>query len=154
MQPGYAYRPAVELAPFAIEEFYAKHEFSTRFMLSSSDCESTTIGALLDLEPGARERLETQRLGYTEDVGAPSLRATIATLYERVDADDVIVLAAAEEGIFTACHALVRPGDRVVVETPCYGSALELPRSAGAEVVQWKRRYEDGWRHDLDELER
>jgi aspartate/methionine/tyrosine aminotransferase len=144
----------VEIAPFAIERFYAQHEFTTRFMLSSSDCESTTIGELLALDPAAHEALLAQRLGYTEDTGAPYLRATIASLYERVEPDDVLVLTAAEEGIFTAYHALLRPGDRVVVETPCYGSALEVARSAGAEVVEWYRRFEDGWRHDVDELER
>jgi len=43
----------VELSPFRIERFYARYEHSTRFMLSSSDCESRTIGALLELEPDA-----------------------------------------------------------------------------------------------------
>jgi len=46
----------VELSPFRIERFYARYEHSTRFMLSSSDCESRTIGALLELEPGAQYR--------------------------------------------------------------------------------------------------
>jgi aspartate/methionine/tyrosine aminotransferase len=31
-------------------------------------------------------------------------------------------------------------------------SALEVARSTGAEVSQWRRRYEDGWAHDLDAL--
>ena len=51
----------------------------------------------------------------------------------------------------TRCLA---PGDHVIVETPCYGSAIELARSTGADVSLWQRRYEDGWAHDLDELER
>jgi aspartate/methionine/tyrosine aminotransferase len=40
----------------------------------------------------------------------------------------------------------------VIVETPCYESALQIARSTGAEVSQWRRRYEDGWAHDLDAL--
>ncbi|HEX6855559.1 MAG TPA: hypothetical protein VF204_09710 [Streptosporangiaceae bacterium] len=43
----------MELSPFRIERFYARYEHTTRYMLSSSDCESRTIGALLELEPGA-----------------------------------------------------------------------------------------------------
>ena len=37
-------------------------------------------------------------------------------------------------------------------ETPCYESALQVARSTGAGVSQWRRRYEDGWAHDLDAL--
>ena len=55
----------------------------------------------------------------------------------------------AEEGIFLVYHALLRPGDHAIVETPCYESALQLARSTGAEVSQWRRRYEDGWVHVL-----
>ena len=62
------------------------------------------------------------------------------------------ILAAAEEAIFVAMHALLRPGDHVIVETPCYASALTVARSTGAEVSEWTRRFEDGWAHDLDAL--
>ena len=47
-----------------------------------------------------------------------------------------------------------QPGDHVVVETPCYESAFEVARSAGADVTAWRRTASDGWAHDLDALER
>ena len=142
----------VELSPFRIERFYARYEHSTRFMLSSSDCESRTIGALLELEPDAHGRLLETWCGYTESPGGPELRQAIASLYERTGAEEVAVTSCAEEGIFLLYHALLRPGDHVIVETPCYESALQVARSTGAEVSQWRRRYEDGWAHDLDAL--
>ncbi len=142
----------MELNPFRIERFYARYEHSTRFMLSSSDCESRTIGELLELEPDAHERLLESWCGYTEPLGAPALRQAIASLYERTGAPEVVVTSCAEEGIFLVYHALLRPGDHVIVETPCYESALEVARSTGAEVSQWRRRYQDGWAHDLDAL--
>src|SRR5690348_10356887 len=77
---------AMELSPFRIERFYARYEHSTRFMLSSSDCESRTIGALLEFEPGAQERLLETWCGYTEPPGGPELRQAIASLYERTSA--------------------------------------------------------------------
>jgi len=49
-------------------------------------------------------------------------------------------------------HALLRTGDHVIVETPCYESALQVAKSTGAQVSRWERRYEDGWAHDLDAL--
>jgi aspartate/methionine/tyrosine aminotransferase len=123
-------------------------------MLSSSDCESLSVSELLELEPDAQRRLHELRLGYTETPGSPELRAAVAGLYEHIDPEDVLTLAAAEEGIFVTYHALLRPGDHVVVEAPCYGSAIEVARSTGAEVSLWLRRHEDGWAHDVDALER
>ena len=143
----------MELAPFRIEHYYGRHEFTAEYMLSSSDAETVAVADLLALEPGATDRLGSQRLGYTESPGAPALREAVASIYETCAADDVLVLSSAEEGIFAAYHALLRPGDHVVVETPCYESALELARSTGAEVTEWRRRYADGWGHELDELE-
>ena len=143
----------MEVAPFAIEHYFARHEFTAEHMLSSSDCESRSIGELLALEPDARERLLGLRLGYTEVRGAPELREAVASTYETISPDDVLVLSCAEEAIFAVLHALLRPGDRAVVEAPCYGSALELARSTGAEVARWSRRFEDAWAHDLARLD-
>jgi aspartate/methionine/tyrosine aminotransferase len=121
-------------------------------MLSSSDCESRTIGELLELEPDAHEQLLQTWCGYTEPAGGPALRQAIAALYERTGTPEVIATSCAEEGIFLLYHAVLRPGDHVIVETPCYESALQVARSTGAEVSEWERRYEDGWAHDLDAL--
>ncbi len=144
----------MQIRPFAIERFYERWEFTTELMLSSSDCESMGVADLLALEADAESRLGSLRLGYTEVPGSEELRAAIAVGHDRIAAEDVLVLAAAEEGIFLAYHGLLGPGDHAVVESPCYGSAIELARSTGAEVSLWQRRYEDGWAHDVDELER
>ncbi len=144
----------MQIQPFAIERFYERWEFRAELMLSSSDCESMSVCELLALEPGSGERLLDLRLGYTEVPGSLELRMAIAAGYELLEPQGVLTLAAAEEGIFTAYHALLGPGDHVVVEAPCYGSAIEVARSTGAEVDLWRRRHEDGWAHDLDALER
>jgi aspartate/methionine/tyrosine aminotransferase len=143
----------VEIAPFALERFYDRWEFEAELMLSSSDCESRSVEELLALEPDAMERLLALRLGYTEVAGSHELRTAVAGRYQRVEPDDVLTLAAAEEGIFITYHALLAPGDHVVVEAPCYGSAIELAHSTGADVSLWRRRFEDGWAYDVDALE-
>ena len=142
----------MRVAPFEIERFYERWEFRAELMLSSSDCESRTVAELLELEPDAHERLLSLRLGYTEVPGSQELREAIADCYEAVAPSDVLALAAAEEGIFLACHALLQAGDHAVIETPCYGSALQLARSTGASVGEWRRRHEDGWAYDVDAL--
>ena len=121
-------------------------------MLSSSDCESRPVRDLLDLEPEARDRLLGLWCGYTESQGAPELREAIAGIYTSVHVDEVVVTSSAEEAIFLIYHSILEPGDHAVVETPCYQSGLELARSAGAEVSEWRRRYEDRWAHDIAAL--
>jgi aspartate/methionine/tyrosine aminotransferase len=144
----------VRVAPFALERFYERWEFRAELMLSSSDCESRAVDELLALEPDARERLLALRLGYTEVPGSAELRSAVAGCYEQTRDDDVLALAAAEEGIFLVYHALLHSGCHAIVETPCYGSALELARSTGASVSEWRRRFEDRWEHDVSGLER
>jgi aspartate/methionine/tyrosine aminotransferase len=144
----------VRIEPFAIERFYERWEFRAELMLSSSDCETIAVADLLALEPDAGERLHGLRLGYTEVPGSLELRYAVARSYERMEPEDVLTLAAAEEGIFITYHALLGGGDHVVVEAPCYGSAIEVARSTGADVRLWQRRYEEGWAHDLEGLER
>jgi aspartate/methionine/tyrosine aminotransferase len=144
----------MQIKPFRIEHYFAKYEFSAKYLLSSSDAESRTIQELLDLEPGAAERFHEHWCGYTESAGAPWLREAIAGIYKQIKPDDVLVLAAAEEGIFVFYHALVGPKDHVIVETPCFESALEIARSTGAQVNEWRRSAEKGWSHDLAALEK
>lgn len=143
----------MQIEPFELERYYERWEFRAELMLSSSDCETRTVAELLALEPQAGEQLLDMRLGYTEVPGSPELRSAIAARHETIEPDDVLALAAAQEGIFLACHALLEGGDHVVVESPCYGSAASVPASAGAEVSLWRRRHEDGWAYDLDQLE-
>ncbi|HEX5225827.1 MAG TPA: aminotransferase class I/II-fold pyridoxal phosphate-dependent enzyme [Solirubrobacteraceae bacterium] len=142
----------MQISPFEIERFYDRWEFTAELMLSSSDCESRPLAELLALEPGSEARLRSLHLGYTEVAGSPELLEAIASGYERARPADVLSLAAAEEGIFLAYHALLGPGDHAIVETPCYGSALEVARSTGARVDVWPRSYAQRWEHDLDAL--
>lgn len=143
----------MDVSPFRIERYYARYEFTTRYMLSSSDCESRTIADLLELESDAHERLLNTWCGYTESPGSPELRQAIAALYEQIDPDEVIVTSCAEEGILLLYQALLADGDHAIVEAPCYESALELARRTGADITAWRRRYKDGWAHDFDALE-
>lgn len=142
------------LPPFALERWFARHEFSARHLLCASDCESMSIEQLLGREPGAREKLLSLRLGYTESTGAPGLRSEISRLYRTIGPEQVLVHAGAEEAIFLFMHAALSPGDHVIVHTPCYQSLAEVARSIGCEVSAWRAREENGWALDPGELPR
>ena len=64
----------MKLAPFKLERFFSRHEFTAPYLLCSSDCESLSLGELLAMEPGTRDRLYSLWLGYTEPLGNPQLR--------------------------------------------------------------------------------
>jgi aspartate/methionine/tyrosine aminotransferase len=143
----------MQITPFRIEEYMGKYEFAAKYLLSSSDAESQTIGELLALEPGAHDAFLKHWCGYTESAGAPWLREVLATMYTEIHPDQLVVVSAAEEAIFLFYHALLTPDDHAIVETPCYESALTIPVSTGAAVSEWRRKPSNGWTHDLSALE-
>jgi len=143
----------MQIAPFKLERYFAQYEFSTEYLLCSSDCESMTVGTLLELEPEAAEEFEKQWLGYTESTGGLQLRKTICTLYESIEAEDVLVHTGAEEAIFLFMHAVLQAGDHVVVHWPCYQSLTEVAQSIGCEISRWMAQEENDWGLDVQELE-
>ena len=147
-------------APFKLERYFARYEFTVRYLLCASDCESLTIQELLDLEAGAAERFGKHWLGYTETQGAPALRAEITRLFTSITPEEVLVHPGAEEAIYLFMHAALTPGDHLIVHCPCYQSHFEIARSLGCEVSAWSGRDttltgvqgEQGWALDADEL--
>ena len=146
---------SMNLHPFSLERYFAKHEFSAKYLLSSSDCE--TLGqqelvAMADSTTGAL--WNNLRLGYTESPGHPLLRREIANLYKTIWPDDVLVLTP-EEGIFVAMNVLLKQGDHVIILSPAYQSLYEVAASTGADVTRWTLET-DGvkWKLDLSFLQR
>ncbi len=142
----------MNLPPFQLERYFAKHEFSAPYLLCSSDLESVAVGDLLALEVDATEQLHTLRLGYTETAGDPALRDEIAGLYETISSEHVLVHAGAEEAIFNFMQVMLKPGDHVIVQWPGYQSLAEVARATGCEVTLWRMGYDNGWSLDMDEL--
>lgn len=142
----------MQLEPFRLERYFARHEFSAPYLLCASDCESMELRDLLALEPDAAERFSSLWLGYTESLGDPQLRQAIATLYEQIAADQVLVHAGAEEAIFNFMNVALRPGDQIIVHAPYYQSLGEVARGIGAEVTEWRGDPAHGWELDLEDF--
>ena len=134
-----------DLEPFRLERYFAAHEFAVRVNLCASDCQTLTVAELLEMEPGAEERLKELGLGYTESSGHPELRRAVAGLYGGLEAEDVLIHAGGEEAIFTLFAGSLEDGERVAIHTPCYQSLASLPRFFGAEVLPLATRHEEGW---------
>ncbi len=148
----------MEIRDFLLERFFAEHEFAIPHHLSASDCEALTVADVLQLAGEPTDTLLDLGLGYTESRGDPLLRSAIAEFYPGCAAEQVLVTNAPEEAIFLAMHGILEPGDRVIVQTPCYQSLGEIARSIGCTVTPWPLVEPDRdrarWQLDLDTLER
>jgi aspartate/methionine/tyrosine aminotransferase len=134
--------------PFALERYFARHESSARHLLSCSDCEPLTLTELLGMtDDETRELWEHLSLAYTDSAGLPQLRREIASMYTGIGEEDVLEVVP-EEGIFLGMHALLQPGDHVIVQAPAYQSLYALAEDIGCEVTRWLPDEAAGWHFD------
>ena len=144
----------MRLRPFALERYFARHEFTARRLLGSSDPEAMSLGELLALEPDAEAQLGEVWLGYTDSLGDLGLRTAIAAHYASIAPAEVLVFVGAQEPIFAFMNVALGPGDHLVAHSPGYQSHFEAARAAGAEVSLWEGDPERGWALDPAELKR
>ena len=143
----------MQITQFKLERYFAKYEFTTRYLLSSSDCDGLPQKDLLELaDTQTRALWDGLALGYTESLGHPLLREEIAELYKGIEDEDVLVIVP-EEGIYIAMQSILQPGDDVICTFPGYQSLYQVAENAGCEVTLWKPEEENGWRFNPDFLE-
>lgn len=130
--------PPMHIKDFAIERYFARYEFKTKYLLSSSDCDGFPMQYILDLatepELAAWHNL---RLGYTETRGSAPLRQAIAQHFEKIGPENIVV-ASPGEANFALMNVLLQPGDHVVCMAPMYQSLYEVAKSIGCELTFWK----------------
>lgn len=142
----------MQLPDFKLERFFARYEFTAKYLLCSSDCEAWSIREMLALEPDAADKFQDHWLGYTESPGSPTLRAEISRIYQQIQPEQVLVHSGAQEAIFLFMQALLKPGDHVIVHWPCYQSLFAVAKSLGCEMTKWQAHPENGWALDFAEL--
>jgi aspartate/methionine/tyrosine aminotransferase len=140
----------VRIQDFDLERYFARYEFTTPYLLCASDVEAWPMADVVDLaDEEVRGLWDGLRLGYTESMGHPLLRAEIARrLFTTLTGDDVVVFSGASEGIFVIVNVLLRPGDHAVVVWPAYQSLHEVARAVGAEVTLVELHEPEGWALD------
>ena len=106
------------LAPFKLEEYLGKYEFSAPYLLCCSDPESFSMQEILSLCDAQDKKIwDELKLGYTEIPGLPILREQIAkSLYPSLTYNNIFCFAGAEEGIFCSLYSLCQPEDHVIVD--------------------------------------
>ncbi|VTU45868.1 2-aminoadipate transaminase (plasmid) [Variovorax sp. SRS16] len=82
----------------------------------------------------------TSMFAYGPPAGKFELRDLLAQVVRRADvavqADQIVLTSGAQQALDLSARLLLRPGDVVVVESPCYFGALDVFRALGAEIVE------------------
>jgi aspartate/methionine/tyrosine aminotransferase len=98
-------------------------------------------GAPAPVLAAAQRALEGGRIGYTEALGRPALRAAIAEHYSRsydlaLEPERVVVTVGASGAFVLGFLALFDPGDRVIVLEPAFPAYKNILRALGIDVVR------------------
>jgi len=139
--------------PFKLQQYFARYHDVTR-SLSSADCDPLTPGDVLSLEGQSLRRFQNLTLAYGPPEGDPILRKEIASQYERMCPEDVLVLSGANEAIFLFAHSILEKGDHVIVQFPTYQPLYEIARAIGCEITLWKMDEKYNWGLDIDLLKK
>jgi aspartate/methionine/tyrosine aminotransferase len=106
--------------------------------------------APLTARKAAQAALGHGRIGYTEALGLPSLRARIARHYEdtydlSLDPGRVVVTTGSSGGFILAFLTLFEPGDRVALANPGYPPYRHILSALGCEPVLIETSADTRW---------
>jgi aspartate/methionine/tyrosine aminotransferase len=165
----------MQIAPFKLEQYFAKHEFTAKYMLSSSDCDGFPMEYVLkQASPQEMELWNTLTLGYTEGLGSMFLREAICKFYKKAKPENVMVASPGELSFIlmnvlmhreangngqptlseaASSGAASRP--HAVVISPAYQSLYQVLESLDCEVSYWRPKQAAsaaGWYYDVENL--
>ena len=95
---------------------------------------------------------------YALPDGLPELRRLAAEDYaatsgHSVDPDaSVLITAGNMQGVNAVLHAVLNPGEEIIVTDPCFASHLQQVRLCGGKPVFWPLKEEAGWALDPEAL--
>ena len=100
------------------------------------------------------KELKTLNLGYPYFSGTPRLRNAVANLYKNVIPEEVILVHGGTGANNTVLMTLIDQGDNVISVIPNYQQFDAIPKSIGAEVRHVHLKPEQGYKLDLEEIEK
>jgi len=137
---------------FKLERFFAEHEFTAKYLLSSSDCDGYSLDFVLD--NATKQELELWQkmsFGYTDSAGSPRLREAILRHYT-IDTIENVVVASPGELNFITMNVLLSSEDHVITVSPCYQSLYEIVKSLKCSLSLWEPDSEN-WEFNTKDLE-
>ena len=143
----------MKIKDFKLERYFAIHEFSAKYLMSSSDCDGFKMKDVLRMaDDGEMELWDSLELGYTESTGHPHLKDAILKHYNSFDRDNVLVSSPGELA-FALMNTILSDKDHAIVVSPSYQSLYEVIRSIGCDISFWNAEEKD-WSFSMESLKK
>jgi len=144
----------MKIKPFKLERYFAKYEFSTKYLLSSSDCDGYSLEYILAQANQEELKLwNNLKFGYTDSAGSEFLRKSIANQYSTINQDEVVVMTPGEAN-FILMNVMLQRCDEIICMGPAYQSLYQVAESLGAIVKFWYPEIStNDFRYNPDQLE-
>lgn len=127
----------MKIDEFKLERYFAKYEFSTKYLLSSSDCDGYSLEYILQCANSDELKLwNNLKFGYTDSAGSLFLREIIASQYKTMNTENIVVLSPGEAN-FILMNVALEAGDEVVCMAPAYQSLYQIAVNLGCKLKYW-----------------
>jgi aspartate aminotransferase len=127
------------------------------FRLDQGD---VSFDAPATFKEGMIKAIAANHTHYLPTPGLPRLRQLVAEKLRNKNHipiehdDDIVITNGGTHGIYAVLHALLEPGDEMIVPDPEWPPTMAIAMAAQARPVQVPLHERLGWRWDLDEVER
>jgi aspartate/methionine/tyrosine aminotransferase len=136
---------------FPYNEIISLLDVNRRFNLAESTAQDLTFGEILEMAGGA-SALGGLKMGYGSSTGLPRLRSCVATL-TGVAPEEVVATQGTALGLFLLAFELCRPGDEVIITTPCFPVARDSLVGAGVTLRECRLTFDRGYKLTADSIE-
>lgn len=141
----------MEYPPALLETWMRDYYFSTEIDIGSSGVENFSLAELRALVGLSLEEIDQLVFQDSETLGGSTLRRAIADRWAGGDVARVMATHGSSEANFLLMHALLEPGDEVVVLDPCYPQLYTVAEVRGCRLRKWPLRFEERFVPSLEE---
>jgi capreomycidine synthase len=145
-------RKLSKLPPVLLEDWMREFYFSTEIDIGSSGVENFSLDDLGRLLDFSLEELRPLLLQDSMSLGGTGLREALAERFLAGDVACTMATHGASEANFLLSHALLSPGDEIVVSDPLYPQLFTVAESIGCRLRRWPLRFDREYHPDFDEL--
>lgn len=138
-----------------------EYETIAKYNIAETCCASISVDELAQLSDSKPDKVidTSTALTYGDIRGSTALRNNLSRLYSSkvgtpLPPDNILIQPGAISANFLVFDALIGPGDHVICHYPTYQALYEVPKSLGAEVDLWKADPNNGWKLDMEVLEK
>lgn len=141
----------MKIKPSLLETWLLKYQ-DAPYNLGESGVTNLSVGELMSWTGCSPSDLYQLNLKNNNTYGSLELRKVIASFYDGVDTNSILVTSGTTEAILIYLHVRYQPGANVVVPVPAFHILHEVPSFLGYEVRYLQLRPENDFRLDLKEL--